>query len=240
MSTKIKLVEYEDDGQILEAYHAYPEASTSPLKTILICHAWSGRSEFECVKARSLAELGYAAFAIDVYGKGILGQNPQQNQTLMQPFVEDRSMLRRRLKKALTAVKEMDHIDKSRVAAIGYCFGGLCVLDMARADEEVQGVVSFHGLLDGVPGAKPTPISAKILALHGWNDPMVPPATVEAFGSEMNSAGADWQLHAFGGVYHAFTKPGANDPDGLGVLYDADADERSWQMMQHFLKEILV
>ncbi len=239
MPITTKLIEYEDDGQILEAYYAYPEAFTSPLRTVLICHAWGGRSEFECAKARALAELGYAAFAIDLYGKGVLGQNTAQNQTLMQPFMENRNILQRRLRKALDTARGMNHVDKSRVAAIGYCFGGLCVLDMARAGEKVRGVVSFHGLLDGVRDAKIAPITAKIMVLHGWNDPMVPPTTVEAFGSEMNSAGADWQLHAFGGVYHAFTKPEANDPDKLGVLYDAYADKRSWQIMQYFLKEIL-
>ena len=110
---------------------------------------------------------------------------------------------------------------------------------MARGGAAVKGGVSFHGLLGAPENIETGPVSAKVLALHGWNDPMAPPSSVEAFGKEMNAAGADWQLHAYGGVYHAFTNPKANDPDGLGVLYNADADRRSWQTMKNFLQEVL-
>ena len=240
MPITTELIEYEDGTQTLEGYFAYPSGPATALKTVLVCHAWGGRTEFECSKARALAELGYAAFAVDVYGKGVLGNGPTQNQELMRPFIENRTMLRQRLGKALGAVCGINHIDKSKIAAIGYCFGGLCVLEIARAGEAVKGVVSFHGLLGAPENIGTQPISSKILALHGWSDPMVPPSSVESFGNEMDSAGADWQLHAFGGVYHAFTKPEANDPDGLGVLYNADADIRSWQMMKTFLMEVLV
>ena len=239
MSITTELIEYEDGGQTLEGYFACREALPFPLGAVLVCHAWGGRGDFECEKARDLAELGYAAFAVDLYGRGVLGDGPETNQRLMQPFIQDRGMLRRRLGRALDTVRGIDRVDESRVAAIGYCFGGLCVLDMARGGAAVKGVVSFHGLLGAPENIETSPVSAKVLALHGWSDPMAPPSSVEAFGKEMHAAGADWQLHAYGGVYHAFTNPKANDPDGLGVLYDADADRRSWQSMKNFLEEVL-
>lgn len=237
MAASTELIEYEDGGQTLEGYFARPEAES--LGTVLVCHAWGGRGEFECEKARALAELGYAAFAVDLYGKGVLGSGPNENQRLMQPFLVDRAMLRRRLGKALATVLDMNAVDETRVAAVGYCFGGLCVLDMARGGAAVRGVVSFHGLLGAPEAIETGPVSAKVLALHGWSDPMAPASEVEAFGKEMDAAGADWQLHAYGGVYHAFTNPKANDPDGLGVLYNAEADRRSWQTMKNFLGEVL-
>ncbi len=239
MSVTTQLVEYEDGGQTLEGYFARPEGSSATLSTVLVCHAWGGRGEFECEKARALAELGYTAFAVDLYGKGVLGTGPEENQELMRPFIQDRAMLRRRLGKALNTVRGIDNVDESRLAAIGYCFGGLCVLEMARARLPVNGVVSFHGLLGAPDNIETGPVTAKVLALHGWNDPMAPPSAVEGFGEEMNTAAADWQLHAYGGVYHAFTNPKANDPNGLGVLYNADADRRSWQTMKDFLEEVL-
>ena len=239
MPVMTQLIEYQDDGQTLEGYFACREDRGRPAAAVLVCHAWGGRGDFECAKARALAELGYAAFAVDLYGKGILGEGPEQNLKLMQPFIEDRGMLRRRLGKALETARGIERVDESRLAAIGYCFGGLCVLDMARAGAAVRGVVSFHGLLGAPENIETGAVRAKVLALHGWNDPMAPPSAVQALGDEMNAAGADWQLHAYGGVYHAFTNPMANDPDGLGVLYNAEADRRSWQAMKNFLEETL-
>ena len=122
------------------------------------------------------------------------------------------------------------------ITAIGFCFGGLCALDVARSNADAAGVVSFHGLLNA-PGNTADEIKPKVLALHGWDDPMATPDDVKAFGEEMTKAKADWQLHAYGGTMHAFTNPQANDPD-FGTVYDADADRRSWQAMQNFLTEL--
>jgi len=197
----------------------------------------AGRSEFECEKAWLLAELGYVGFAHDLYGKGILGGGTEENAKLMQPFLDDRGMLQARLATVLGVLRGRPMVDASRVAAIGYCFGGLCVLDLARSGADVKGVVSLHGLLgapDNPSGAK---ITAKVLALHGWADPMAPSAQVDAFAKEMSEAGTDWQLHAYGNTLHAFTNPAANDVN-FGVLYDAAADRRSWQSTRNFLAEL--
>jgi dienelactone hydrolase len=156
---------------------------------------------------------------------------------LMQPFMEDRVKLQRRMTAAYTAVKQMPQTDQNNLAAMGFCFGGLCVLDLARTGVDIKGVVSFHGLL-GAPGnTSGNKIKAKILAMHGRDDPMVPPEQVLAFQEEMTTAGADWQFLTFGHTVHAFTNPVANDP-GFGTVYQADADKRSWLAMQNFFTEI--
>ena len=145
-------------------------------------------------------------------------------------------MLQERLKATIDMVKDQPEVDSAKIAAIGFCFGGLCVLDIARSNADAAGVVSFHGLLHA-PGNTAAKINPKVLALHGWDDPMATPDNVKAFGEEMTKAKADWQLHAYGGTMHAFTNPKANDPD-FGTVYDADADRRSWQAMTNFLAEL--
>jgi len=236
MTIQTRNIEYEIDGKIYEGVLAFGDARSGALPGVLVSHAWAGRSGFEVDKAKALAELGFTGFALDLYGKGVLGTSTEENQALIAPFVEDRMMLRARLLKIIDVLKEQPEVDANQIAAIGFCFGGLCVLDIARTGAEIKGVVSFHGLL-GAPGNTADKIKAKILALHGWDDPMAPPADVEALGKELTAAGADWQLHAYGGVMHAFTNPEANDP-GFGTVYNAGADRRSWTAMKNFLGEI--
>jgi dienelactone hydrolase len=183
--------------------------------------------------------LGYVGFAVDMYGKGILGSGPEENARLMQPLMEDRAMLQKRMQAALHAVKSLPWVDDGKIAAIGFCFGGLCVLDLARTGAGIKGVVSFHGLLVAPGNTQGNAIKAKVLALHGHDDPMVPPEQVLAFEREMTEAGADWQLHTYGHTMHAFTNPAANNPD-FGTVYQADADRRSWQAMQNFLAELFL
>ena len=230
-------VDYLDGDVVLEGFFAFDDAASGRRPVVLIHHAWGGRDEFVADKAEKLAALGYLAFATDMYGKGIRGRNPEENGRLMQPFMQDRGKLQRRLLAALASVKLMPWADDRRIAAIGYCFGGLCALDLARTGVDIRGVVSFHGLLlpaDNLPSPQ---IKAKVLALHGHDDPMVPVAQVQAFEEEMSRTGADWQLHAYGHTMHAFTNPVANDP-GFGTVYEAKADRRSWQAMSNFLEEI--
>jgi dienelactone hydrolase len=203
---------------------------------VLLAHDWSGRSEFVCDKARVLAELGYVGFALDVYGGARLGADPEENTAMMQPLIDDRAALRSRLQAGLTAAQGLDVVDTARIAAMGYCFGGLCVLDMARSGAPLRGVISNHGLLVPAEGIANVAIEAKVLVLHGQADPMVPPEQVLAFENEMTDAGADWQVHAYGNTYHAFTHPEANDIDS-GILYNADADRRSWETTLGFLRE---
>src|SRR5690606_24908061 len=152
------------------------------------------------------AQLGYAAFAIDLYGEGRTGTSPEENAALMQPLVQDRALLAQRMNNALTALAGQPQVDRNRIGAMGYCFGGLCVLDLARSGADVRGVVSLHGALkpSGLPAA---PIRAKVLVLHGHDDPLVPLEEVIAFQNEMTAAKVDWQLHAYGGTMHAFTNP---------------------------------
>ena len=233
MTIETRAIDYDIDGKTYEGVLATGGSGERP--AVLVAHAWAGRSDFEVGKAKALAELGYAGFAVDLYGKGVLGTSTEENQALMTPFVEDRKMLRARLLNIIDVVKAQPEVDAGKIAAIGFCFGGLCVLDIARSGADVGGVVSFHGLLGG-PGDT-SAVKAKILALHGWDDPMAPPADVEALGKELNAAGADWQLHAYGGVMHAFTHPDANDPD-FGTVYNANADRRSWAAMKDFLEEV--
>ncbi|MCK9636716.1 dienelactone hydrolase family protein [Methylobacter sp. Wu8] len=230
-------VTYLDGDVVLEAFFAFDDALSGRRPAVLINHTWVGRDEFVAEKAKKLAALGYVGFAVDMYGKGVLGSGPEQNMKLMQPFMDDRAMLQQRMKAALAAVKLMPWVDDSKIASIGFCFGGLCSLDLARTGADIKGVVSFHGLLVPPGNTQGTAIKAKILALCGRDDPLVPAEQVLAFEQEMTEAGADWQLHAYGNTMHAFTNPLANDP-AFGTVYQPDADRRSWTAMQNFLTEI--
>ncbi|MGR8999540.1 MAG: dienelactone hydrolase family protein [Gammaproteobacteria bacterium] len=230
-------VGYLDGDVLLEAFFAYDDSFSGRRPAVLINHTWVGRDDFVAEKAKKIAALGYVGFAVDMYGKGILGSSPDENAKLMQPFMDNREMLQKRMQAALYAVKLMPWVDDSKVAAMGFCFGGLCSLDLARTGVDLKGVVSFHGLL-GAPGnTQDNAIKAKILALHGHDDPLVPVEQVIAFEQEMTKAGADWQLHTFGNTMHAFTNPAANNPD-FGTVYQPDADRRSWLLMENFLTEI--
>jgi len=204
---------------------------------VLIAHTWGGRDEFVDNKARQLAELGYVAFALDMYGHGVLGKNSEENAALMQPFIDDRSVLQQRIDAALYAVRLLPWVDDSKVAAIGFCFGGLCVLDLARMGADLKGVVSFHGLLNPPQNKTSKPVLAKVLALHGHDDPMASDSQVTAFCQEMTDLQVDWQLHQYGNTVHAFTNPLANS-NASGTVYNKIADKRSWQSMQNFLEEI--
>lgn len=230
-------IDYFDGDVALQAHMAWDDSLKGSRPGVLVAHAWQGRSEFEVGRAERLASLGYIGFALDMYGAGKLGTSPAENAALMQPLLDDRSMIQRRISLALDTLRAQQVVDPANTAAIGFCFGGLCVLDLARTGSDVNGVVSFHGLF-GAPGnTQGTQISAKILALHGWDDPLATPEQVAGLASELTAAGADWQLHGYGGTFHAFTNPAANDP-GNGKCYSADADRRSWQSMTNFLQEL--
>ena len=230
-------VGYLDGEVLLEAFFAFDDSLSGRRPAVLINHTWVGRDDFVAEKAKKLAELGYVGFAVDMYGKGVLGSGAEENAKLMQPFMDDRQMLQKRMNAAFYAVKLMPWVDDSKIAAIGFCFGGLCSLDLARTGADLKGVVSFHGLLAAPGNTQGNAIKAKILALHGHDDPMVPVEQVLAFEQEMTKAGADWQLHTFGNTMHAFTNPAANNPD-FGTVYQPDADRRSWLAMENFLTEI--
>jgi len=237
MAIQEQLIEYQDGDKLLEGFLAWDDSSSAPRPGVLVSHAWAGRDEFECQKARDVAAKGYVGFALDLYGKGVLGGGPEENTKLMMRFLNDRVLLKRRMTQVLELVSELEQVDSSKIAAMGFCFGGLCVLDLARSGADLQGVVSFHGLFNPPEGADVVPIRAKVLALHGWDDPMVPPDQVTALAKELTDAGADWQIHGYGQTTHAFTNQAANDPD-MGTVYQPNADRRSHQALWNFLEEL--
>ncbi len=231
---KTQEVNYKFGDQEYRAFVANPEKESAPL--VLVVHTWAGRDDFVEKKAIELAEEGYVAMAVDMYGEAKVGTSTEENQSLMTPLIEDRDKLKAIINSAVEAGKKIDGVDSSKVAAIGYCFGGLVVLDLARSGTDISGVVSFHGLLMS-SDISTDGIQAKVLVLHGERDPMVPLSMVDDFQKEMTEAGADWQLHSYGNAYHAFTNKEANDPN-LGTQYNENADKRSWQSMMNFFAEI--
>jgi dienelactone hydrolase len=237
MALQQRVVDYRDGDSVLEGRLAWDNTVDGPRPGVLVAHAWGGRSDYEDGKADALASLGYAAFAIDLYGKGVRGGDPDTNAGLMQPFLDDRAGLQQRLLVSLDELRLQPEVDGDKVAAIGFCFGGLCVLDIARSGANIAGVVSFHGLFASPGNTDSNRIRAKVLALHGWDDPMATPEAVHALAAELTAMGADWQLHAYGNTMHAFTNPAANNGD-MGTVYDPVADRRSWQAMSNFLQEL--
>ena len=237
LNIQTRTIDYDDGDTVLEGLIAWDDDNDKPAPGVMVCHAWAGRSQFEDNKAVELAKLGYTGFALNLYGKGVLGSGPDENAALMTPFLDDRPMLQKRLLLSLEAMGNQPEVDESRVAAIGFCFGGLCVLDIARTGADIDGVVSFHGLFGAPDNTSGNKIKAKILALHGWDDPMATPDSVVALGEELTAMGADWQLHGYGNTMHAFTNPEANDP-AMGTVYNESADRRSWTAMQNFLAEL--
>jgi len=235
---KTEELTYSHDGTSLKGWAAFDDKRGIKRPAVIVAHAWAGRDEFACKKAEDLAKLGYVGFALDMYGDARQGKDKEENGQLMQPFLVDRAMLKGRIQAAVDFIKKHPSVAGDRVAAIGFCFGGLCVLDLARSGSNVRGVISFHGLLSAPENLPNADISAKVLALHGYDDPMATPENLTAFAKEMTDSKADWEVHAYGNTMHAFTNPAANDPD-FGTVYREAADKRSWKAMKAFLAEVL-
>lgn len=231
-------IDYEDGGVQLEGYVAWDDSIKGPRPAVLVAHDWTGRRDFAKGKAEEMAKLGYVGFALDMYGKGVFGADGdvEGNSALMNPLAGNRAALRSRMLAALKSVRSLPVVDGARVGAMGYCFGGMCVLELARAGADVAGVISIHGIFS--PGDVPNEsITSRVLCLHGQDDPMVPPEQVLAFENEMTDAGADWQVHAYGGTMHAFTNPAANNPD-FGTVYNPVANRRATQSITNFFNEV--
>ena len=236
MSIITRTIEYSIDGETFEGLFVSDNSKQGKRPTVLVFHAWEGRSEDQEKFAKRLTEWGYNAFAVDLFGKGKTGKTPEECQALMLPLVKDRGLLRKRLLNIPEVVQNQPEVDAAKIAAIGFCFGGLCAIDLARAGADVKGVASFHGILaaPGLPIANP--VRAKVIAFHGWDDPMAPPEQALAFAKELTEANVDWQLHAFGGTKHAFMNEGANNPQ-LGLLYSPKAAARAWNLLELFLAD---
>lgn len=226
--------DYQSDV-VCEAFVAAPDNDKRP--AVLIAHTWAGQIDFERQIARDIAELGYVGIAIDVYGKGVRGEPAGDNSHLMGPFLEDRALLKSRLLAALELAKTLENVDNSKIAIIGFCFGGLCALDLARTGTDaIKTAVSFHGLFMPPNIGEQTKIKAKVLILHGYDDPLAAPDAMVGVADEMTKAGADWQVLAFGNTSHAFTNPLANKPEA-GMVYSESTANRAFAAMQTHLAE---
>jgi dienelactone hydrolase len=231
-------ITYKQGKVELEGYLAWDDATPAKRPGVLVVHDWMGISDHTKKEVDRLAELGYVAFAADIYGKGVRPTDPKAAGEQAGKFKNDRKLLRARARAGLDVLAKNKLVDTSHLAAIGFCFGGTTALELARDGAPLAGVVSFHGGL-----STPTPqdaknIKAKVLVLHGADDPNVPPDEVAAFEKEMRDAGVDWQLVAYGGAVHAFTVPAAGNDNSKGAAYNAKADARSWQAMKDFFAEV--
>ncbi|MAP96381.1 MAG: carboxymethylenebutenolidase [Ponticaulis sp.] len=233
-----KTVEYSDSELTYEGYLALP-GEAAPIGLVVVGHAWGGLGDHERAVCDRLASIGYAAFGYDIYGKGKRGATTEECEALMYPLVGDRAKLQSRLALSIATAQKETGIGKGKTVGIGYCFGGLCALDEARAGLDVSGVASFHGLFMPAENiADDVPISAKVLILHGYDDPMATPDAMKGVLDEMTAKGADTQLIAYTHTGHAFTNKQANDK-ASGMFYRADVDERSWNVLNDFLAEVI-
>lgn len=230
-----KVVQYHDGDVVLEGFVAWdPDQIDKETPGVLIVHQWMGLTDYEKSRCKQLAELGYVAFALDIYGKGNRPTNSQEAGKLAGTFKKDRGLYRRRLNLGLDQLRAQDAVAKNKIAAIGYCFGGTGVLELARSGANIAGIVSFHGGLDSPTPEDGKSIKARILVCHGADDPFVPAADIEAFKNELNKAKVDWQMNYYSGAVHAFTQPMAGSDNSRGAAYNENADRRSWIAMQSF------
>lgn len=235
---KQEMIEYKQADATLKSEIFYDEATSDQRPGVLVVPEWWGLNDYARRRARQLAEMGYVAMAVDVYGEGFSTTDPKEAGKRAGEMKNDRALLRARVNAALDQLKQNSLVDPARTAAIGYCFGGTAVLELARSGAEVGGVVSFHGGLDSVPSAGANKITARVLVCHGGDDAFVKPEEMAAFQEEMRSGGVDWQINIYGGAVHSFTNPDAGKAGMNGVAYNADADRRSWDAMRRFLDEI--
>lgn len=228
-------VAYQHGETVLEGFLAYDDSIKGPRPAVLIVHQWKGLGDYEKKRAEMLAQLGYTAFAVDIYGKGIRPQDSSAAGAEAGKYKRDRALLRARANAGLETLRRLKNTDPKRIAAIGYCFGGTTVIELARSGADIAGVVSFHGGLDSPRPEDGRSIKCQVLALHGADDPFVPAKDLAAFEDELRNAGVDWRLIKYGGAVHSFTDWNAK---AKGAEYNERADKRSWADMKTFLAEI--
>lgn len=232
-------LEYDHRGTVCEGFVAYDGAMKDQRPGVIVIHEWNGINPLIQKRCRMLAELGYVAFAADIYGKGIRPPTREEAARQAGIYRADRTLMRARANAALTEIRKLPQVDPKRIAVMGYCFGGGVALEQARSGADVLGAVSFHGNLDTPDPQDAQNISGKILVLHGADDPHVPMEQVQAFRQEMETAGVDWQLVMYGHAVHSFTNPDAGNDPSLGSAYNEKADRRSWVALKNFLEEVL-
>ena len=235
---RTETVEYRDGDTVLEGYLVFDGKSAAKKPGVMIVHDWLGINAQVKKTAERLAALGYTVFAADIYGKGLRPEAKDAG-AIAGRFKEDRNLLRRRAQAGLQVLAKHKTVNAGKLAATGYCFGGTTVLELARSGADIKGAVSFHGGLDTPTPQDAKNVKAKILILHGADDPHVPPEQVTAFENEMRNGKVDWELVKYSGAVHAFTIPAAGNDNSKGAAYNAQADRRSWEAMRDFLKEIL-
>lgn len=230
-------VEYSTGGVVCEGWRVFDDAKTGKQPAVLIIHQWTGLTDYEKMRARMLAELGYTVFAADVYGKGVRPKPPASGQEAGK-YKKDRQLFRERMNAALDVLRKDEHADPQRLAAIGYCFGGTGVLELARSGADLKGAVSFHGGLDSPTPEDGKKIKAHVLVLHGADDPTISAKDFAAFENEMKSSDVDYKIVKYPGAVHAFTQKMAGNDNSKGVAYNADADAKSWVAMKEFLAAV--
>jgi dienelactone hydrolase len=235
---KTEVVEYKDGDTVLEGFVAYDDAITAPRPGVLVIHDWTGLQEYAKRRTTMLAELGYIAFAADIYGKGVRPTETQHCAVQAGTYKSDLPLLRRRVTLGFDQLLKRPGLDAQRTAAIGYCFGGTSALELARSGAPVAGVVSFHGGLGTTLPAGEGAVKAKILVCHGADDPHVKPAEQAAFKEEMAKAKVNYEFVAYPGAVHSFTKKEAGNDTESGNAYDEAADQKSWQDMKDFFAKI--
>lgn len=236
---KTQKIIYGPPDDAMEGFLAYDDSFTAPRPGVLVVHEWWGLNDYIRSRALQLASLGYVAFAADIYGQGIRAKTAAEAGKLAKKFISDRKLLQSRARAGLAVLLKNERVDKSRLAAIGYCFGGTTVLELARSGADLKGIVSFHGVLDTPSHGEVRNIKGSILVLTGALDPYVPASQRDAFMQEMKLGKADWEMIIYGNAVHSFTNPASGDDPSRGVAYDPRADQRSWQAMQDFFNEVL-